>query len=254
MKALNKVLFLLMLSCISSGVFALDSITFSGYIWDVKAALTPAAPGPNYFSSSKRNVFVDNEGRLHVKIVKRKDRWYCSEVISRKSFGYGTYIFYVDTDFTVLDPQIVVGLFTWDSTGGEYNREIDIEFSRWGEIENNWNTQFVVQPTTSSSRLFRFSMIPAEKGSTHVLNWQEDRIAFRSYQGHIEQEQIVEDIGNEKETSFGLVRQWVFRGTPFPRPGSEQIRCNFYLYKGKSPIYNDKEEHEFVLSGFSYIP
>ena len=50
-------------------------------------------PGPNFWSDRKSDVWVDDEGRLHLKIVKRHGKWYCTEVTCDKIFGYGAYVF-----------------------------------------------------------------------------------------------------------------------------------------------------------------
>jgi len=65
------------------------TIIFSGYKWKVKSSESKAGPGPNYFSDKEEDVWVDNEGKLHLKITKKDGKWYCTEVISDSSFGYG---------------------------------------------------------------------------------------------------------------------------------------------------------------------
>ena len=58
-------------------------IQFSGLTWNVKASESKAGPGPNYFSDQEDDVWVDNLGRLHLRIVKKNSRWYCTEVRSQ---------------------------------------------------------------------------------------------------------------------------------------------------------------------------
>lgn len=88
------------------------TLTFAGHNWCVKAAKSQVGPGPNYFSDSTNNVWLDNMGRLHLKIYRSGSRWYCAEVVSEESFGYGTYRFYIDSPVDKLDPNIIFGLFT----------------------------------------------------------------------------------------------------------------------------------------------
>lgn len=57
-------------------------IGFAGYTWAVKSSAGKVGPGPNYFSSSTSNVWVDGAG-LHLKITKAKARWYSAEVDRR---------------------------------------------------------------------------------------------------------------------------------------------------------------------------
>jgi hypothetical protein len=41
-------------------------------------------------------------------------------------------VFTIDSRVDLLDRNIVLGLFTWDTYAPQYNyREIDFEFSRW---------------------------------------------------------------------------------------------------------------------------
>lgn len=101
------------------------SIQFSGYAWRVKRHTTPVGPGPNLFSDSECNVWVDARGRLHLKITHGGSRWECAEVICTRSLGYGTYRFYLDSEVHDLDPKVVLGLFTWSDTRDFGYREID---------------------------------------------------------------------------------------------------------------------------------
>src|SRR5512135_1367048 len=128
------------------------TISFSGTSWSVKTSSGRVGPGPNYFSDSTSNVWVDAQGRLHLKILKVKNRWTCAEVVSQASFGYGTYRFTLDSPVDALDPSAVLGLFTWNDDPAYNHREIDIEMSRWGAAANQ-NAQYVVQPYTLASNI-----------------------------------------------------------------------------------------------------
>jgi hypothetical protein len=121
------------------------TIQFSGHDWWVKSSDTPVGPGPNWFSDSNDNVRVDESGRLHMKITWNGDYWKCAEIVSKESFGYGTYSFTLESDPATLNKNIVLGLFTWSDQPEYAHREIDIEFSRWEKPDNN-NAQFVIQP------------------------------------------------------------------------------------------------------------
>ena len=77
---------------------------FSGYYWNFKNSGTnKMGPGPNYFASDTGNIYVDGNGMLHMKITKENNKWYCSELISVKEFGYGTYMFTTQSDLTTLN-------------------------------------------------------------------------------------------------------------------------------------------------------
>ena len=62
---------------------------FSGYQWKIKSSATgtTVGPGPNIFSASSNNVWLDANNMLHLKITKTGSEWHCSEVVSTKEFG-----------------------------------------------------------------------------------------------------------------------------------------------------------------------
>ena len=117
-----------------------DTIKFSGFEWLIKDSKNRiTGPGKNYFSSSTENVWVDTLGRLHLKITQRNDKWYSSEVRLTQSLGYGKYIFHLDSLPQELDKDMVIGLFMYDHLDtGNFHKEIDIEFSKWGDKKNNF--------------------------------------------------------------------------------------------------------------------
>ena len=60
-------------------------------------------------------------------------KWHCAEVRLTESLGYGRYAVTLTSGLNALDPQVVVGLFTYDlNDPSHHHREIDIGFSRWG--------------------------------------------------------------------------------------------------------------------------
>ncbi len=144
------------------------TIQFSGFEWKVKSSSGPVGPGPNYFSNSNDNVKVDAQGRLHLRITQRDGRWYCAEVVSVRHLGYGSYRFYLDTDTEKIDPNVVLGMFTWSDDSAYSHREIDIEISRWGRADNQ-NAQFVIQPYTRPINIVRFQIPPDSKAGLLFL-------------------------------------------------------------------------------------
>ncbi|MFM7722924.1 MAG: hypothetical protein ACKO7C_07960, partial [Bacteroidota bacterium] len=123
-----------------------DVVNFAGRKWDVKYSNTPVGPGPNNFSRLYDDVWVDENGYLHLTIAKHGDTWYSSEVVGQDNLGYGTYIFTIQADPMSFSENVVFGLFTWDNntllTDG--NSEVDIEFSKWGDVTSEEPTTFSV--------------------------------------------------------------------------------------------------------------
>jgi len=209
------------------------TISFSGTSWSVKTSSGRVGPGPNYFSDSTSNVWVDGQGRLHLKILKVKNRWTCAEVVSQASFGHGTYRFFLDSPVDALDPSAVLGLFTWSDDPAYSNREIDVEMSRWGSAANQ-NAQYVVQPYTLASNIHRFQW-PAVTPSSHSFAWTSGRVEFQSVD----------------TTTSSVLQSWTCTNA-VPVPGGENARMNLWLYKGRAP--KSGQAVEVVVNRFEFTP
>lgn len=217
-------------------------ITWSGYTWEVKSyEKNPVGPGPNYFSGGINNVWVDRNGNLHLKITNQNGRWYCAELATKKSFGYGTYRFYPSTRFDNLDKNIVVGLFTWDNTSSAYyNREIDIEFARWGDL--SWPAlNYTVQPGGEGNNRSKDIVMTGDY-STHSFNWRQNSIIFQSIFGHY----------SSLPGSGYLMDEWTYAGADIPKKGNEKVRINLWLMSGLPP--SEGKETEFVIERFEFVP
>jgi len=121
-------------------------VNFSCYDWWVKSSSAPVVPGPNYFSDSTNNVWLDLQGRLHLRITRRSNQWQCAEIVTKRTFGYGSYRFELDSSADSLNANAVLGLFTWSDDPAYTHREIDIECARWGSPADANNAQYVLQP------------------------------------------------------------------------------------------------------------
>lgn len=209
-----------------------NEITFSRYKWFVKSSDSPVGPGPNYFSNSTENVWVDSSGQLHLRITNRNNKWYCAEVGTKESFGYGKYIFTLVSKVDNLNENIVLGLFTWSNDPAYHYREIDIEFGRWEDPVND-NAQFVVQPWDTPGNLYRFDVNNSgNPKSTSSFNWQSDYIAFQCIYG-------------KYYSSFS------YTGKDIPVPGDENVRINLWLVWGHPP--SDSAEVEIVVEKFEFV-
>jgi hypothetical protein len=212
---------------------------FSGYTWGVKASSSPVGPGPNNFSDLESDVFVDTEDRLHLKIVQRDAAWFCTEIVNTQSLGYGTYTFTLASPIDQLDPNVVLGLFTWDTDAPQYNyREIDIEISRWGDLQA-LNTQYVIQPYTHAGNLHRFDTLLRGGLSTYQFEWRNEGVYFRSYQG---------SPANPGER----IDFWNYSGADNPPPGGENTRLNLWLMNGNPP--SNEKEVEVEVEAFTFTP
>ncbi len=208
------------------------TIAFSGYSWAVKSSTAPVGPGPNVFSASAENVWVDPAGQLHLRTTSRDGRWRSAEVILGRSLGFGKYTFRISSPLGNLDPNVVAGLFTWNDDPAYHHREIDVEFARWGNATDPTAGQYVVQPYDRAGNLRRFVQ-PATSASVHSFTWASKSVSFTS------------------ATAAGqTIASWRHTSRDVPRPGGERVHINLWLDGGSPPL--DGAETEIVISSFSF--
>ena len=214
------------------------TIPFSGYDWVVKDSRNrKLPPGPNYYGSAESSVWIDPSGYLHLAISREEDRWYCAEVFTRQRFGYGLYSLQLSGSPSTLDPTMVLGLFTYDTTDPPLHQELDIEFSRWGKPENPW-LNYTVQPYQQSGRSQASSPELFTEESLHTIRWSPGEVLFSSYAVP----------GGEAEPV--LVHQWRLEASDIPIPKKPAFRINFWLFQGRSP----GSKAEVVIKNFSFTP
>ena len=218
-------------------------LAFSGYDWSVKDSreLT-TGPGNNYFSDSASNAWVATDGRLHMKIARRAGRWYCAELVSLRSFGYGTYRITLDSPADALDARAVLGLFTWNDDGPYVHRELDVEVSRWTNAADTNNAQFVVQPYDTPGHLLRYRVPAAAATSTHSFAWASNRVDYASQTG---------TYGLPPATN-AITAQWAFTTNGVPLAGGENFRINLWLADTNGPA--DAQDEEVIISRFVFVP
>jgi hypothetical protein len=217
-------------------------IHFSGYDWWVKSNPGLLGPGPNYFSDSTNNVWIDALGQLHLRITNRSNEWQCAEIVSARTFGYGSYRFELGSSVNEMDLNAVLGLFTWSDDPAYTHREIDIECSRWNNSNDVNNAQYVVQPWNSPGHLIRYAVPAGETHSTHAFTWTSDRVNYQSQRGSFS--------SNPDPTN--LISNWIYYLPGVPQTGDENVRINFWLYFGEPPAGN--QEVEFVVRNFEFVP
>lgn len=218
-------------------------IGFSGYDWWVKTSPDLVGPGPNYFSDSTNNVRVDELGRLHLRITNRSNQWQCAEVGTRRTFGYGSYRFELDSPVNDINPSVVLGLFTWSDDPACTHREIDIECGRWANTNDVNNAQYVVQPWDWAGHLVRYAVPAGLTNSTHLFTWETNRVSYQSQRGSY----------SPTPAPTNLISAWAFTDAgAVPQTGDENVRLNLWLINGTPPT--DNQEVEFVIKNFVFVP
>ena len=241
---------------------------FSGIKWFIKESSTIVGPGNNYFSSDRRDIFIDGSGRLHLKISDRDGIWWCTEFYSDMTVSHGSYNIVIDSGLVNLDPNAVLGFFTWDNDSylTNANTEIDIEFSRWKDPKAN-NLHYSVQPVFGPDAANGFykernkqCMIDFSNETTiHSFSWSDSLISFISCHGtklkednKISSFEYSKDNPGRKTNGEGTMTNPV--GIPATTP-STKLHVNLWLVKGDhnygTPPYFNKEI-EIIISKIEY--
>ncbi|MBI1872657.1 MAG: glycoside hydrolase family 16 protein [Acidobacteria bacterium] len=210
---------------------------------------TDYAMGPraNYWSDSPDNVWLDEQGQLHLRMTERNGRWYSAEVCSEESFGYGDYAFFLASRVDQLDPSVVAALFTYETD----DREIDIEFSRWGCV-NVPNTQYGIQPFGTldertcqvypfARRGFRFQTATIGTLTTHRFGWRPGTVSFSSDHGHV--------LARTRPT----LAEWTYTGS-VPTPGVERVHMSLWWAKNAPPVMKPTGPQELVVTAVLLPP
>ncbi len=214
-------------------------VSFSGYQWLVTHATQPAAPGPNFWSG--QNVWVDREGKLHLRLTKDPvtGLWNCASLHTEIELGPGVYEFFVEGALDKFDRNIVLGLFAYSGT--DTHDEIDIEFSRWGK-EYGANLQYSVWPKAGikASKWTSAAEITLEGTyTTHRIIRSSSFVKFRGLHG----------FRTDNRYSFyeaNCRRKKIISTEPMP------FYLNLWLFNGKAP--SDDKEVEVIIHKFSFTP
>lgn len=206
------------------------TLFFSGYAWNIRND-NLSNPGPNDWSNSPQNVWIDSNGWLHLKITNNNGKWYCAEVNTKQTLGYGTYSFCLASKIDDLDKNVVLGLFSYKDD----DHEVDIEFSRWGNNFSN-NSCYTVQPAPYKSGITykSFNASIDDAFSSHYFLWNRDGIYFESYEGDY----------STLINSFYCSRNI--------DPEGVRAIMNLWLFEGLPPT--DGNSVEIIIKSFSYTP
>jgi hypothetical protein len=221
------------------------TIEWSGYTWRVKRG-GYFGPGNNLFADADDAVWVDAQGRLHMKIIERDGQWYSTELALVDPLGYGDHVFSVVGKIDEVDINTVLGAFTWEYqlsyTGIESTNlanEFDIEFSRWKNPQNEI-AQFLPQPW-QAGHISRYEFSPPSDDTitTHAFNMQETFVDCRAW------------WGDALDPAPGdIIHTWYYTGEHIPDDETPRVHLNFWMIE-EPPT--DLQEKEFVFDSFRFI-
>jgi len=212
--------------------FALaTTVEFADRTWNVRGGT--GGPGPNHWSDAADAVWVDADGALHLTIRATADgTWACTEVWLDDPTTFGPHTFYVDSRFDAYDPNVVLGLFTYQDD----THEIDIELAKWGAPAGD-TLWYTVQPPDADSQ---WSAAPTLSGSytTHQFDWQPGGVHFRSWHGHYPEPPDSSWVFGDYTTTAAHVPD---------ATAAMPVHMNLWLVNGRAPT--DGQDVEVVIRG-----
>jgi hypothetical protein len=213
---------------------SIKTVRFSGYEWKVRTADSNRGGGTTSYDPA--NVWLDDNGALHLRMANNSGKWTCAEVNLTRSLGYGLYRFVV-RESSHLEPAAVLSMFTWDDSGQDQNhKEMDVEITRWGDPLSK-NAQYAIQPYYVPANVERF---PAPAGMLiHSFLWEPGRVSFKTVRGT-----------NAGERSRPVSAHVFTSGVP--TPGGELVHMNLYIFGNAAGAL--KNQSEVVIEKFEYLP
>ncbi len=218
---------------------ATSTLHFGGYDWTVRSGT--GGPGPNIWDPA--NAFVDAQGALHLKLSHVGSEWHSVELNCTERLGFGTYSFDVSGAIDQLDPNVVLGLYTYPpaDVGPDRTNEIDIEMARWGAAKNP-NGNYTVWPAQTglkqASKTYEFKLTGTQ--STHQFTWTSSSIAFQSAEGRASDHNTPYASWNDQPASPD---QYIPQ-QPVP------LNMNLWLFQGNPPA--NGQEVEIVITRFTF--
>lgn len=198
--------------------------------------------GPHYNSTEWYSSLVQPQpdGSLKMTLENKGSYPVAAQIVSEKSYGYGTYQMTVTGDFNNFHPGVVFGsMFTYDYTDGPAGGHNEIN---GGEI-SNWDGTGV---TDSSNFYKNTGGDPIVAGSTVLpsgnttittrMKWEKDKITWDLFSGN-----------GTSGTSLGHY----VSTTDVPTPHNEQVNVNIWV-KGSDPDRANAPTTSVYLNSFTF--
>lgn len=213
---------------------------FGGLQWQARTQGL-SGPGPNVWNAC--NAWLATDG-LHLRIDRVGGVWTSAEVFTTDLVGYGRIEMEVASAVHALDPNVVLGLFTYPGGGLDGLHEIDIELARFGATAANaTNLNYVVYSGSGAKGTLNKCAArwdsPAA-ASVHRFLWSASAVSFQSFD-------------TTSITSHTVpYRAWTFApsGNVTISSGRWPLHLNLWLYQGKAPT--NSQSVEIVIRRVTY--
>jgi hypothetical protein len=221
-----------------------DALNWKGHTWDItRGGMAGVAKG------DPANVFVDQNGYLHLRIINRGGTYTASEMFSADKMGFGTYQWQIAGAVTNMDKSTVLGLFSYGpqaGIGGNAESEIDIEFSQWNNTCSGCNADFTFWPTTGNKSLGpkedNFTInLGGETLTTARFEWSSTKIVATIMSG-------LHPVG----TTANVLQTLTFSPTDYTaRIPQVPLPLGMNLWCFKTP---PASEQKIIIRDFQYVP
>jgi len=224
---------LLLFALLASPIAALN---WKNIAWELtNSPDTRSPPGPNYYNPN--NAYVDANDALHLNITfdSAKNRWYSVQLEAPGLYHYGVYKWQLGGRLDMLGLNAVLGLFLYPNNGPDGTDEIDIEFSKWGSM-NEPGLGLTVWPNhhvaPSLPRKNKQVSVSQEAYTTARFTWTPNSVVYEYFVGH----QPIDSHDNLLDTwtvsgdvvatdpQHLLMNLWIFQDKPY---AIETIISNF---------------------------
>lgn len=170
-----------------------DTLMYGGIRWIAKNSSERSEPGNILYSGKPTEIYVDELGKLHLKINRRDGYWYGVDIAADTSLGYGTYAIFTETKFDELGQNIQFEFgITPDADFDSYTLPIlAIQFTR---IQEQYISplRYIVANVEQNlirerkEKVFRPDEPYRMQGlfSTHAITWKKRSCEFASYHDH----------------------------------------------------------------------
>lgn len=205
------------------------SISWKGRTWTVRDS--EGNPGNNLWAAEC--VHVDTSGWLRIETRNIASNWYCGQVESDDSPGFGTYRWYTVGQQHLLHTNLVGNLSTYLDLG----HELDIQFG-YAYEDDGTNFGYNVQPYYMAGHRQAVARTVTNLYQTHEFVWNPRTVAYRSWYGHSAQP-------SNPSLVFG---EWTYEGTDVPGDTNEHIRMNLWMFGALPPSSNQS----LLIADFTY--
>jgi len=206
-----------------------QTVSWKGFQWNIRDQGSQlSGPGPNLWNGG--NTFIDqSDDSLHLLISQVNGSWTCAELSTVDYLPFGTYQWQIDSRTDQYDPSVVLGLFSYEGNP-DGTKEIDIEFSRWGNPTYDPGS-FTTYPSVSGyspdGSTFNFNL--SGTYTTARYHWMSSGISY-SYMGGFQ----------NISSNVNMIFNYSFMPTDTNRVPQlpMQLHMNLWLFQGSAPTNN----------------